>query len=75
MEGSVILDFCRKIIPDYETTAQTLTDPGSNIIVLVLQMYSHPEVADLNCLQPGIQEIVMLPDKEVSVCSNPDTSE
>ena len=36
---------------------ETLTDLGLNVIVLVLGMYSCPEVADLNnCLQPGIEK-------------------
>ena len=36
---------------------QTLNDLGPNVTVLVLEMYSCPEVADPNCLRPGIAEI------------------
>ena len=39
---------------------ETLNDLGSNVIVLVLGMYSCPDAADPNCLQPQIDEIVML---------------
>ena len=35
---------------------QTLNDLGTNVTVLVLGMYSCPEVADRNCLRPGIAE-------------------
>ena len=36
---------------------ETLNDLGQNVIVLVLGMYSCPDVADRNCLRPGIDEI------------------
>ena len=36
---------------------ETLNDLGPNVIVLVLGMYSCPDVADRNCLRPGIDEI------------------
>ena len=35
---------------------QTLNDLGPNVTVLVLGMYSCPEVADRSCLRPGIAE-------------------
>ena len=35
---------------------QTLNDLGPNVTVLVLGMYSCPEVADRSCLWPGIAE-------------------
>ena len=38
---------------------QTLNDLGPNVAVLVLGMYSCPEVADRNCLRPGDAEITM----------------
>ena len=38
---------------------QTLNDLGPNVTVLVLGMYSCPEVADRNCLLPGIAETKM----------------
>ena len=38
---------------------ETLNDLGPNVIVLVLGMYSCPEVADRNCLRPGIEEITI----------------
>ena len=38
---------------------QTLNDLGPNVTVLVLGMYSCPEVADRNCLRPGIAETTM----------------
>ena len=38
---------------------QILNDPGPNVTVLVLGMYSCPEVADRNCLRPGIAETTM----------------
>ena len=40
----------------------TLNDLGPNVIILVLGMYSCPEVADRNCLRPGIAEIPMQSD-------------
>ena len=36
---------------------ETLNDLGPNVIVLVLGMYSCPDVADRNCFRPGIDEI------------------
>ena len=36
---------------------ETLNDLGSNVIVLVLGMYSCPYAADRNCLRPSIDEI------------------
>ena len=39
--------------------SQILNDLGPNVTVLVLGMYSCPEVADRNCLQPGIAETTM----------------
>ena len=38
---------------------QTLNDLGPNITVLVLGMYSCPEVADRSCLRPGIAETMV----------------
>ena len=38
---------------------QTLNGLGPNVTVLVLGMYSCPEVADRNCLRPGIAETTM----------------
>ena len=38
---------------------QTLNDLGPNVTVLVLGMYSCPEVADRKCLRPGIAETTM----------------
>ena len=38
---------------------QTLNDLGPNVTVLVLGMYSCPEVADRSCLRPGIAEITV----------------
>ena len=38
---------------------QTLNDLGPNVTVLVLGMYSCPEVADRNCLRLGIAETTM----------------
>ena len=35
---------------------QTLNDLGPNVTVLVLGMYSCPEVADRSCLRPDIAE-------------------
>ena len=37
----------------------TLIDLGPKVTVLVLGMYSFPEVADRKCLWPGITEITM----------------
>ena len=39
---------------------QILNDLGPNVTVLVLRMYSCPEVADRNCLQPGIAETTII---------------
>ena len=39
---------------------QTLNDLGPNVTVMVLGMYSYPEVADRNCLRPGIAETTMI---------------
>ena len=38
---------------------ETLNELGQNVIVFVLEMYSCPDVADRNCLRPGIDEIEM----------------
>ena len=38
---------------------ETYNNLGPNVIVLVFGMYSCPEVADRNCLQPEIKEIAM----------------
>ena len=39
---------------------QTLNDLGPSVTVLVLGMYSCPEVADHNCLRPGIAETTIM---------------
>ena len=39
--------------------SETLNELGPNVIVLVLGMYSCPDAADRNCLQPGIDEIAI----------------
>ena len=36
---------------------ETLNDLGPNVIVLVLGMYSCPDIVDCNCSWPGIDEI------------------
>ena len=38
---------------------ESLNDLGPNVIVLVLGMYSCPDVADRNCLRLGIDEIAI----------------
>ena len=49
---------------------QTLNDLGRNVTVLVLGMYSCPEVPDRNCLRPGIAETTMQSAAEVSIGAN-----
>ena len=46
---------------------ETLNDLGPNVIVLVLGMYSCPDVADRNCLRPGIDEIEIV-SRQVGRC-------
>ena len=54
-DGSFILAGCSFQI----VGPQTLNDLGPNVTVRVLGMYSCHEVANRNCLRPGIAETTM----------------
>ena len=47
---------------------ETLNDLGPNVIVLVLGMYSCPDVVDRNCLRPDIDEIEIQSSRQVGKC-------